>query len=446
MTIQSEGLLTRSSVRVLFPISHCMISLPDLPFHSMLKNDTITLISKKFKILEFELDERARRIWAASEALVLGHGGIDTVMHATGLCRNTIKQGLNEISTKSQANTDSPSSRRIRASGGGRKEIDNASPEIVSALEELLEPSISGDPMSPLHWTCKSTRKLAKELTSQGFSVSHSTVVELLKKLDFTLQSNRKSKESSSQHPDRNAQFTLINETVKRFQVLEQPVISVDTKKKEIVGDFKNNGKEWCPKGTPLEVRGHDFPDKELGKAVPYGIYDINSNVGFVNVGISHDTAEFAVNSIRAWWHTMGKESYSDASELLITADCGGSNGYRTRLWKTELQKFADETGLRLNVCHFPPGTSKWNKIEHRMFSHISMNWRGKPLESLEAIVNLIGSTKTEKGLSIRSALDSNFYEKGRKISDPEIAKLNIDRNVFHGNWNYSFVPTHKPK
>ncbi|MBF0548088.1 MAG: ISAzo13 family transposase [Candidatus Riflebacteria bacterium] len=412
----------------------------------MIKDDTISLISKKYKILESVLDERSRRLWAASEALVLGHGGIDLVMHATGLCRNTIKHGLDEISNKPPDKKDSPSLQRIRLSGGGRKEIENASPEIISALEELLEPSISGDPMSPLHWTCKSTRKLAEELRSQGFSVSHVTVVELLKKLDFTLQSNRKSKESSSQHPDRNAQFTLINETVKSFQMLEQPVISVDTKKKEIVGDFKNNGKEWYPKGQPLEVRGHDFPDKELGKAVPYGIYDIFSNIGFVNVGISHDTAEFAVNSIRTWWNTMGKESYSSASELLITADCGGSNGYRTRLWKTELQKFADETGLRINVCHFPPGTSKWNKIEHRMFSHISMNWRGKPLESLEAIVNLIGSTKNEKGLSIQSTLDKKFYEKGRKISDTEIAKLNIDRNIFHGNWNYSFVPALNPK
>ena len=401
------------------------------------------MISKKYKILKFEFDERARRVWAASEALVLGHGGIAIVARATGLCRKTIKDGLDQISTNSPVNTgSSTSSRRIRTSGGGRKEIENVSPEIISALEELLEPSISGDPMSPLHWTCKSTRKLAKELQCQGFIISHTTVVELLKKLDFTLQSNRKSKESSSQHPDRNAQFALINETAKSFQMLEQPVISVDTKKKEIVGDFKNNGKEWCPKGAPLEVRGHDFPDKELGKAVPYGIYDINSNVGFVNVGISHDTAEFAVNSIRRWWNTMGKKSYSRASELLITADCGGSNGYRTRLWKTELQKLANETGLRINVCHFPPGTSKWNKIEHRMFSHISMNWRGKPLESLEVIVNLIGSTTTEKGLSIQSSLDNNFYEKGIKISDTEMDKLNIERNNFHGNWNHSFVPT----
>ncbi|HAO52834.1 TPA: ISAzo13 family transposase [Candidatus Magasanikbacteria bacterium] len=331
-------------------------------------------------------------------------------------------------------------SKKQRRTGGGRKKITQKNPKILKILETFVDTDTRGNPMSPLKYTSKSTRKLAKQLKLQGYKIEYKTVGTLLKKMDYSLQANKKSKEQKS-HIDRDTQFRFINQSVIEMFNKNQPAISVDTKKKEIIGEFKNNGKEYCKKEQPVLVNSHDFPDKRLGKVVPYGVYDIGKNKGWVSVGISGDTAEFAVNTIRTWWYKMGQNIYKDATELFITADCGGSNGYRVRLWKKELQKFSNETRLTIHVAHFPPGTSKWNKIEHKMFSYISINWRGKPLVSRETVVKLIGKTTTEKGLEIQAILDENKYKTGIEVSDKEMSLINIEKNDFHPNWNYKIKP-----
>lgn len=388
------------------------------------------------------LDERGRRLWAANEALRFGRGGIRAVAETLGMSQMTVIAGVKELKGTPQQVTDQ---RRQRRGGGGRKAITNKHPEIVGAIEEIVDASTRGDPMAPLKWTSKSLENIREELGKRGHKVSATTIGKILREeLEYSLQGLKKTKEGSS-HEDRNAQFEYLNRKCREFQERHQPVISVDTKKKELVGDFKNGGREWQPKGRPEEVRSHDFQDKLLGKAIPYGVYDIGRNQGWVSVGIDHDTAQFAVQSIGSWWKQMGQRTYPDAKELLITADAGGSNGYRTRLWKRELQRLVDETGLTITVCHLPPGTSKWNKIEHRMFCHITQNWRGRPLVSLDTIVNLIADTRTSKGLTIHSALDQNTYEKGIKISDEEMAQLRISRDEFHGDWNYSIHPRNVP-
>ncbi len=358
----------------------------------------VQMLRTKYEALRSLLDERTRRVWAATEARALGHGGVTAVATATGLQRNTVRAGLRELDKRGPGadvlpELELPPS-RVRAPGAGRKPLTERDPSLVDDLEALVEPATRGDPMSPLRWTCKSTRQLARELGRQGHQVSYVTVAELLHALGYSLQSNRKTKEGTS-HPDRDAQFAYLNEQTQAFQARGQPVISVDTKKKELVGDFKNGGREWQPQGRPELVQVHDFVDRDLGKAIPYGVYDLTANCGWVSVGIDHDTAAFAVQSVRRWWEQMGRSRYPEASELLITADSGGSNSSHARLWKTELQRLADATGLRLSISHFPPGTSKWNTIEHRMFCHITQNWRGRPLVSHEVIVNLIGSTTT---------------------------------------------------
>lgn len=397
-----------------------------------------TAVKKRYQLLSPVLDERTRRLWAAAEAKALGRGGISAVSRATGLSRTTIHSGLAELDA---ATPNAPLDReRTRAPGGGRKSILETDPAVLADLERLVEPLTRGDPESPLRWTCKSVRRLAAALSEQGHRIGRQKVAELLRDpLGYSLQANRKVREGS-QHPDRDAQFNFINSKVKDFQGRGQPVISVDTKKKELVGDFKNGGREYQPKGAPEPVRVHDFIDKELGKVNPYGVYDPTANVGWVSVGTDHDTAEFAVETIRRWYGNMGQSRYPDAAELLITADGGGSNGYRTRLWKVALQDFANETGLSIHVCHFPPGTSKWNKIEHRMFSHISMNWRGKPLISHEVIINLIANTTTEAGLRISAELDEAAYPKGIKVSDEKLERVNLVKADFHGEWNYKIA------
>jgi DNA-binding phage protein len=401
--------------------------------------DTDTaLIKKRFESIEPFLDERMRRLLAAAEAAAIGHGGIAKVSRATGVSRPTIAAGLEDLADPSLAET-----KRVRRVGGGRKRTVDTDPTLVQDLESLIEPTTRGDPESPLRWTSKSVRKLARELNGMGHQVSHRLVAELLHELDYSLQANRKTTEGDS-HPDRDVQFEHINAQVKTFQAAGQPAISVDTKKKELVGDFKNGGREWQPQGEPEKVRVHDFLIPELGKVAPYGIYDMTHNLGWVNVGIDHDTAAFAVESIRRWWYSMGQPLYPEARQLLITADGGGSNGYRLRLWKVELQKLADETGLSITVCHLPPGTSKWNKIEHRLFSYISQNWRGKPLVSYEVIVNLIAATTTTTGLRVHSEIDTQLYPKGVKVSDAELAQVNIERDDFHGEWNYTISPIAK--
>ena len=389
-------------------------------------------IKSKFEALSSALNERARRLWAATEAKSLGYGGIACVELATGISRSTITRGIRELDSDQPVE---PS--RVRRSGGGRKRtVDNDS-TLLSDLDGLLDPSVLGDPQSPLRWTSKSVRNLADELRVMGHDVSHRIVADLLHEAGYSLQGNRKEKEGRS-HSDRNAQFEHINRRVKAQQRRHQPVISVDTKKKELVGDFKNAGREWRPDGFPERVRVHDFKIPELGKAIPYGVYDLARNAGWVSVGIDHDTGSFAVHSIRRWWQAMGHRTYPKATSLLITADGGGSNGSRNRLWKWELQKLADSVGLNIRVCHFPPGTSKWNKIEHRMFSYITINWRGKPLTSLAVIVSLIAATKTRKGLRIRAELDKRTYPKGQQITDEQMDTLNLRRDSFHGDWNYT--------
>jgi transposase len=400
---------------------------------------TITRIRRKYRSLAVEMDERSRRQWAAVEARELGYGGISTVARATGLSRTTITAGQREL--KLPAKKRVAEAKRIRRPGGGRRRAIENDPELIEALESLVEPVTRGDPESPLRWTCKSTYRLAEELTQQDHPIGPRTVAMLLHESGYSLQANRKTREGN-QHPDRNAQFGYINEQVRLFQKRRMPTISVDTKKKELVGDFANSGREWHPEGKPEEVRVHDFKDKELGKAIPYGVYDMLYNEGWVSVGIDHDTARFAAESIRHWWEEMGAKRFPRARQLLITADGGGSNSHRSRLWKIALQELADEIDLKLSVCHFPPGTSKWNKIEHRLFSFITKNWRGKPLVSRQAIVELISSTTTRKGLTVRAALDTHTYETGIKVSDDELARVKLKRHDFHGDWNYSIKPS----
>jgi hypothetical protein len=401
--------------------------------------NTIEGIRRKFTSLAAVLDERSRRQWAASEAQELGYGGISAVAKATGLSRDTIRLGVQELRHR-KAHPDEPVSPRLRKPGAGRKALTTLDPDLLAALERLVEPLTRGDPESPLRWTCKSTRTLAGELTGQGHPVSDRTVAALLYEAGYSLQASRKTREGR-QHPDRNAQFEYINAQARRFQGRGQPVISVDTKKKELVGDFKNPGQEWQPHGQPEEVRVHDFQDKELGKAIPYGVYDVTNNQGWVSVGIDHDTAYFAAASIRRWWKEMGSWRFPRAEEILITADGGGSNSSRSRLWKVALQGLADELGMRLTVCHFPPGTSKWNKVEHRLFCFISRNWRGRPLLSHQVIVNLIAGTRTDKGLIVKAALDESKYETGIIVTDEQMAALAIKPAKFHGNWNYTIKP-----
>jgi len=388
----------------------------------------------KLKTVLPHLNEKQRRLFLAAEAKALGRGGISRVARATGVSRVTIYKALKEIKCHPFV------SERVRKPGGGRKGIDVYHPDLLKELESLVDPVTRGDPMSPLRWTCKSTRQLSTELVHQGYGVSHVTVAELLHRLDYSLQANAKTLEGA-EHQDRGDQFNYINEKVKEFLGRGQPVISVDTKKKELVGQFKNGGREWQPKGEPEEVEIHDFATSESPKVIPYGIYDIGKNMGWVNVGCDHDTASFAVASIRRWWLSMGREVYPDAEELLICADGGGSNGYRVRLWKVEVQGLATETGLGITICHFPPGTSKWNKIEHRLFSHISMNWRGRPLVSHEVIVKLIAKTSTRNGLRVKAKLDRRKYPTKVKVSDKEMERVKLKPHSFHGEWNYSINP-----
>lgn len=398
----------------------------------------IQSLQAKFRALAPVLTERSRRLWAATEAQALGHGGIALVERATGISRSTIARGIQELKSGQQLSPE-----RTRRPGGGRKRAEDQDATLWADLDALVEPTAAGAPDSPLRWTSKSLRKLAAELQTMGHCVSHRLVGELLHAAGYSLQANRKTREGSS-HPDREAQFRYLNDRVRRCQKQRQPVISVDTKKKELVGDFQNPGREWRPKGSPEPVRVHDFLIPEQGKAIPYGVYDLQRNEGWVSVGINHDTGRFAVNAIRRWGKLMGRPAYRGARSLLITADAGGSNGSRLRLWKWELQKFANRTGLSITVCHFPPGTSKWNKIEHRLFSYISMNWRGKPLTSLAAIVSLIASTTTQSGLRVRSEIDRGHYPKGVGVTDEQMAQINLKRHSFHGDWNYTIRPRRK--
>jgi hypothetical protein len=395
----------------------------------------------KFESLNPVMNEKVRRQWAATEALSLARGGISLVARATGLARNTIRLGIRELNDR--GNDTAGSARdRVRRAGGGRKQLTRRDPAIAQTLEEIVAPETRGDPMSPLRWTLKSTYQLSRELTRRKHPASPRTVATMLKASDYSLQGNRKMREGG-RHVDRDAQFHHINARVLAMQSRGMPVISVDAKKKELIGDFKNGGREWQRKGRPEEVRVHDFVDKaaDKGRVTPYGVYDLTANEGWISVGIDHDTARFAAQTIGKWWHEMGQKRYPRANELLITADGGGSNSSRCRLWKIALQELADQTGLTLHVCHFPPGTSKWNKIEHRLFCHVTQNWRGRPLVSHEVIVSLIGSTTTDRGLKVKAALDTNRYECGIKVSDVQLKTVKITRDDFHGEWNYSIHP-----
>jgi transposase len=395
-------------------------------------------LQTRFALLEKHLDERLRRLVAAAEAEALGARGISLVSRSTGVSRRAIRMGMQELHEAAQP---SSTGQRVRKAGGGRKKAIDKDPSLLADLERHVEPSTRGDPQSPLRWTCKSVRQLAQALRRQGHTVSHQLVSELLHALGYSLQANRKSVEGA-QHPDRDAQFEHINRRVRQFLRAGDPVISVDTKKKELVGNFKNGGRELRPQGEPQPVLVHDFVNPELGRAIPYGVYDLGHNRGWVSVGIDHDTASFAVESIRRWWRSMGRPLYRGARRLLITADAGGSNGARLRLWKVELQQLANQLDLEISVSHFPPGTSKWNKIEHRLFSFISMNWRGKPLISYQVIVNLIAATTTAAGLKVRAAIDSKAYPAGIKVSAAEFDALNLKPDRFHGDWNYTLLPT----
>jgi len=407
----------------------------------MINPASIETVQTKYHRLCPLMNERMRRQWAACEALALERGGVAAVAQATGLSRTTIWAGMRALHQPAgRAGAHLPAE-RSRAPGGGRHPVVTNDPTLVTDLEALVEPTTRGDPVSPLRWTCKSTRQLAAELQRRGHAVGYRTVAALLHALDYSLQAPRKTREGAS-HPDRNAQFEHINRQVRAFQRRGQPVISVDAKKKELVGDFHNGGREWQPHGSPEPVRTHDFADKKLGKAIPYGVYDPTHNEGWVSVGIEHDTAYFATETIRRWWHEMGTQVYPKAEELLVMADAGGSNSSRSRLWKVALQALADSLCLRIAVCHFPPGTSKWNKIEHRMFCHITNNWRGRPLLSRSVIVNLIGNTTTKTGLRITAALDTNVYETGLKVTDEQLAAVHIKHAKFHGEWNYTISPS----
>jgi transposase len=404
-------------------------------FLAMPDAQVIEWIREKYTAIVSDLDERARRRWGAAEARSLGWGGIQAVATATGLSDRTIRNGIKELD-----DPDAPPATQQRRSGGGRKCREGEQPQLIESLVKLVDSGTRGDPMSPLRWTCKSTRTLAGELSRQGFSVSANTVGRLLYESGYSLQANRKTIEGK-QHPDRDAQFQHISQRVKAFQRAGCPAISVDTKKKEPLGKMKNSGRTYRRKGDPEKVKTHDFPDKKLGKAVPYGVYDITHNEAGVSVGISHDTAEFAVAAIRRWWIRLGQKKYPSATRLLITADSGGSNSPRTRLWRWALQQLANETGLTLELCHYPPGTSKWNKVEHRLFCHITSNWRGVPLETLEIVVNLIGSTRTEEGLEVHAWIDETQYQKAKTVSDDQLSEVRIRRDSFHGEWNYQILP-----
>jgi hypothetical protein len=382
------------------------------------------------------LNERQRRLWAAAEAEAMGYGGVTAVARATGISRRAIHAGLAEL----KAGVKTLETERVRRPGAGRKPLTTVQPRVKAALDALVEPTSRGDPQSSLRWTCRSVRRLAAELQRQGFRIGRQKVADLLHALGYSLQANRKTREGVG-HPDRNAQFEYINRRVKLLQRRGQPVISVDTKKKELVGNFRNGGREWRPAGKPLEVRVHDFQDVELGKAIPYGVYDLTNNEAWVSIGIDHDTADFAVKTILRWWRKMGRKRFPNAQEVLLTADSGGSNSARCKLWKVALQDFADVTGLKVHVCHFPPGTSKWNKIEHRLFCHITRNWRGQPLTELEVIVQLIGRTTTREGLKVQAALDRRNYPKGIKVANDELTTLQLRPAKFHGNWNYTVSP-----
>ncbi len=402
----------------------------------MPQTQLVEWIREKYVAIEGDLDERGRRRWAGAEARSLGWGGVTAVAEATGISDRTIRTGIHELD-----DTNAMSSNRQRRLGGGRRSREIEQPKLIKDLETLVDPVTRGDPCCPLRWTCKSTHTLARELKRQGYRISSTKIGQLLRAQGYSLQANRKTIEGK-QHPDRDAQFEHINKRVKAFLRTGQPAISIDTKKKEPLGNMKNAGKTYQPKGKPTRVTTHDFPDRTLGKAVPYGVYDIALNEAGVSIGISHDTAEFAVAAIDRWWKRMGKKRYSSAKRLLITADCGGSNSPRTRFWRWALQRFSNKTGLKIELCHYPPGTSKWNKIEHRLFCHITRNWQGVPLESHEIVVNLIGSTKTEEGLEVHAWLDKSHYEKAKKISDELLAEVQIKRNAFHGEWNYQILPT----
>jgi hypothetical protein len=401
----------------------------------MIDYHEIEIIRQKYLLLRPELDERARRCWAAAEAMALGYGGVSAVALATGLARNTVAAGTRELSAPQR-----PHPERTRQPGGGRKSLAASDPGLAAALDALVDPATRGDPESPLRWTCKSTPRLAQELTRQGHPVGPRTVARLLREAGYSLQSTRKTREGGT-HPDRNAQFEFISRRVRQFQRKGWPVLSVDTKKKELVGDFKNAGREWQPAGRPEPVRVHDFIDKALGKAIPYGVYDVTRNRGWVSVGTDHDTAQFAVAALRRWRQRGGAAAFPEARGVLITADGGGSNGARNRLWKVALQGWADESGWAVTVSHFPPGTSKWNKIEHRLFCHITGNWRGRPLVSVEAVVQLIASTTTQAGLVVQAEADTNSYPVGVKVSDEQLHAVRITRDKFHGEWNYTIRP-----
>ena len=393
-------------------------------------------IRRRFCCVRQVLNERQRRLWAAAEAKALGYGGVSTVARATGVSRRAIHVGLREV----KAAGKTPVAERIRRPGAGRKSLTAIQPRLKASLDALVEPTSRGDPQSSLRWTCLSVRRLTAELTRHGFRIGRQKVAHLLHELGYSLQANRKTREGTA-HPDRNAQFEHINRRIAALQRRGQPVISVDTKKKELVGNFRNVGREWRPAGQPVEVQVHDFQDAELGKAIPYGVYDLTHNEAWVSVGIDHDTAEFAVQTILRWWRQMGSKRFPKACELLVTADSGGSNSARCRLWKVALQGFADHTGLKVHVCHFPPGTSKWNKIEHRLFCHITRNWRGQPLSALEVIVQLIGRTRTRQGLKVKAALDRHQYPKGIKVATDQLAAVQLRPAKFHGDWNYTVSP-----
>jgi hypothetical protein len=399
---------------------------------------SLTDLKRKFRAAWPHLDERTRRIMAATEAMSLGYGGVSLVSRACGLSRKAIRKGIRELGSRGKPLVD-----RIRRPGAGRKAITQSDPRLIQTLETLIDAQTRGDPESPLRWICKSTRAIAAELGRHEHPVSHMKVAQILHDLDYSLQSNRKTLEGKD-HPDRDAQFRHINLTVKKSLGQGIPVISVDTKKKELIGNYDNAGRQWRAARQPIEVQGHDFPSPEVPRAYPYGIYDIGRNAGFVNVGTDHDTGAFAVASIRGWWRAEGKRIYPNADTILITADAGGSNGWRLRLWKLELQKFADQTAMAISVCHFPPGTSKWNKIEHRLFSFISSNWRGEPLRDYETIVNLIAATTTAKGLKVTCRLDRRKYPTGREVSDEQMRRVNLQPNKFHGEWNYCIKPNAK--
>ncbi len=412
----------------------------------MLSKKIEETIQRKYEQLAPYFNECILRVWAASEALSWGHGGITSVARATGLSRTTVHAGIAELEQSKALPSSPPSRSSIRRPGGGRKRLIETDPTLLKDLEFLVDPATRGDPESPLCWTSKSTPKLTQELQAMGHQVSQRTVCRLLWDLKYSLQSNRKTQEGKKSHPERDEQFQHIANTVEAFQDHQQPVISVDAKKKELIGNYQNEGQEWQPIGSPLPVKTHDFMDKQLGKVIPYGVYDITQNQGWVTVGIDHNTAQFAVASIRQWWYQMGQALYPDAHELLITADCGGSNSYRAKLWKWELQQLATELGLILQICHFPPGTSKWNKIEHRLFSQITENWLARPLVSREVVINLIANTTTTTGLKVNAALDEGQYPVGIQVTEEQFDAIHLEKDRFHGEWNYRILPSQQAK